>query len=395
MQIHPRKSKLLLLVAWTTGSLSLLGSLSAVHAQPNMENTRNTGVWNLEAKSRLAISGYDPVAYFPEGGGKPALGNPSITAELKGARYQFATPANREKFLANSSRYEPAHGGWCSWAMREGSKVEVDPKSFILRDNRLFLFYNGWLGDTRSKWLAGDHTSEAREADAHWRKLSGEAPRMSSAAVVSGALKSKLDPMVGRGPQADPHRDEAMQKRTAIVAETGVVETALKLGATAPDFELPDADGKPVKLAALRAKGPVILTWYRGVWCPFCNLQLHAYQQSLSEFQSLGATLVAISSQLPDSSRQTAEKSDLQFPVLSDVGSKVGRQYGLIYTLPDGMRTDLHKYNGEGSRELPLAATYVVDASGKIVYAMVTADYSQRAEPADIIEALKKLQPVK
>ena len=142
---------------------------------------RNPAQWNLDAKTHLAITGYDPVAYFPEGGGRATKGDAKFAAEYKGAVYHFVSADHKEKFLVNPARYEPAHGGWCSWAMQEGDKVDVDPTSFIVRNDRLFLFYNGFLGDTRSKWLKGDHTAEARSADGNWRKLSGEEPRMASA----------------------------------------------------------------------------------------------------------------------------------------------------------------------------------------------------------------------
>lgn len=129
------------------------------------------------AKDGLAIEGYDPVAYFPEGGGKPQQGNKAITAEHRGATYRFASPAHRDLFLKNPKRYEPAYGGWCAWAMKDGEKVEVDPKSFIVKDDRLFLFYNGFIADTRSKWLKGDHNAEAATCDANWKKIAGEEKR--------------------------------------------------------------------------------------------------------------------------------------------------------------------------------------------------------------------------
>jgi YHS domain-containing protein len=155
---------------------------------------RNTPQWNLDSKTRLAINGYDPVAYFPEGGGKAAKGDAKFTTEYKGATYRFVSADHKEKFLANPARYEPAHGGWCSWAMQEGDKVEIDPTSFIVRNDRLFLFYNGFIADTRSKWLKGDHNAEARSADGNWRKLSGEEPRMTSAATQPATTAPAAEP---------------------------------------------------------------------------------------------------------------------------------------------------------------------------------------------------------
>jgi YHS domain-containing protein len=143
---------------------------------------RNVAEWNV-GKDRLAIQGYDPVAYFPEDGGVATKGDEKITVEYEGVVYRFASAAHREKFLASPSRYEASHGGWCSYAMLEGDKVQVDPKSFIVKDGRLFLFYKGFLGDTRAKWLKADPAAETKTADAMWKKISGESAR---AATPSG-----------------------------------------------------------------------------------------------------------------------------------------------------------------------------------------------------------------
>ena len=149
---------------------------SALAASPGDKSTepvRRVAEWNI-GKEKLAIQGYDPVAYFPEGGGAATKGDESITAEYGGVVYRFASAAHREKFLASPARYEPAHGGWCSYAMLEGDKVQVDPRSFIVKDGRLFLFYKGFLGDTRAKWLKADHATETKTADAMWKKIRGE-----------------------------------------------------------------------------------------------------------------------------------------------------------------------------------------------------------------------------
>lgn len=142
------------------------------------EPVRNIKEWNLpHSKAKLAIKGYDPVAYFPEGGGKPAKGSAKCSTEYKGVEYRFTSAEHRETFLANPDRYEPAHGGWCSWAMISGDKTEPDPKSFIVKDDRLFLFYDGLFGDTRAQWLKTDHDTSAAAADAQWKAMSGESAR--------------------------------------------------------------------------------------------------------------------------------------------------------------------------------------------------------------------------
>ena len=155
---------------------TLLLSVIALPSWASSDAVRKVSEWNV-GKDKLAVQGYDPVAYFPEGGGVPIKGDPAIVTEYAGALYRFAKAAHREKFLANPARYEPAHGGWCSYAMLQGDKVQVDPTSFIVKDDRLFLFYNGFLGNTRVKWLKGDHATEATAADAMWKTISGESAR--------------------------------------------------------------------------------------------------------------------------------------------------------------------------------------------------------------------------
>ena len=139
---------------------------------------RNTAEWDLPTRpSEPAIGGYDPVAYFPEGGGVARRGSPIIAVDAAGVLYLFASAENRARFIADPTHYEPAHGSWCSWAMRGGTKTEVDPRSFIVRKGRLFLFYDGIWGDTRALWLETDHGSSVEVADQEWAALSGEGPR--------------------------------------------------------------------------------------------------------------------------------------------------------------------------------------------------------------------------
>lgn len=351
--------------------------------------SRATAAWNLAGTSHLALSGYDPVAYFPEGGGKPAKGAQSISLVHGGVLYRFATEANKAAFESNPARYEPAYGGWCAWAMKQGDKVEVDPESFVIQDNRLLLFYNGVFADTRSKWLKGDATAEAAAADASWLKISGEAPRPTS-------LQARLDAKNAEfRAKASPQTTALFEQGIQDIAASGVLATALKVGDTAPDFELPDARGGNISLKSMLASGPVVVTWYRGGWCPYCNLQLIAYQDMLPELDAAGAKLVAISPQAPDSSLSTAEKDQLRFAVCSDPGNRVAHAYGIAYKLAEPVRSylekgvSLSKVNADDSGELPLAATYVIDRSGKIIYAFVEADYRKRAEPADILQAVR------
>lgn len=184
------------------------------------------------------------------------------------------------------------------------------------------------------------------------------------------------------------------------VRSSGVLNHALKVNDHAPAFTLPDAFGHEVSLQALLAKGPVVISFYRGEWCPFCNLELHALQEALPRFQELGASLVAISPEKPDSGIVATEKHKLTYPVLSDFENKVARQFGIVFQIGDALKefsrnvfkNDLAVRNGEASYELPVPATYVIDAAGVIRFAHIDVDYmAGRAEPEAIVTALEAM----
>lgn len=184
------------------------------------------------------------------------------------------------------------------------------------------------------------------------------------------------------------------------VRTAGTTDAALKVGQFAPDFTLPDVFGNPVSLASLLARGPVVISFYRGEWCPFCNIELRALQQELPAIEQLGATLVAISPEKPDYGVVAAEKNKLTFPVLSDFGNRVARQFGIVFQIGPELKefainvfkNDLALRNGEQSYELPVPATYVIDSSRIVRFAHVDVDYmTGRAEPAEIISALKTI----
>ena len=184
----------------------------------------------------------------------------------------------------------------------------------------------------------------------------------------------------------------------AQAVAAGLVRHALQPGQTAPNFTLPDASGQPQSLANLLQQGPVVLTFYRGNWCPYCNVQLRAYQQAMPELAHYGAALVAISPQTPDFTSLTASEKALTFPVLSDVGNAVARQYGLAYQVgsevADTLRSvgiELAAFNGTADDELPLTATFLIGTDGIIAWAEVAANFKHRPDPADLVAALAQL----
>lgn len=180
------------------------------------------------------------------------------------------------------------------------------------------------------------------------------------------------------------------------LAKSGIARSAVQVGATAPEFSLPDTHGNSVALSSLLARGPVVLTFYRGGWCPFCDLQLRAYQSVLPQLHALGAELVAVSPQTADYALSDVEKKQLTFPVLHDPGNRVARTYGLVYALSEPLRqlqeafgNPIPKFNGDSSWELPMPGTFVIDRQGKVKLAHVDANYMVRLEPAAILDALK------
>ena len=210
-------------------------------------------------------------------------------------------------------------------------------------------------------------------------------------------LKSELEELrAGFVQRAEPARIELMQRATATLRATGIATTALQIGAVAPALTLPDAKGRAVSLPALWARGPVILVFYRGGWCPYCNATLRAWQSRMADVAAQGATLVAVSPQTSAASLATVENNALTFVVLSDTALAAARGFGVAFTLADEVvavykssGNDLALQNGNGEWVLPVPATYVLGRDGVVIYAHVDADYRERAEPSAVLAALR------
>jgi peroxiredoxin len=176
------------------------------------------------------------------------------------------------------------------------------------------------------------------------------------------------------------------------------VRAALSVGDAMPSFELKDAEGKSVSSSDLLKTGNLVIVFYRGSWCPFCNAYLHKLQGRLGDISAAGGKLVAISVEDPDASMAIAKKNELKYTVLSDPGLAVAKKFKIVYSFSaemdkayKGYGLDIAKHNQMEKPELPLAATYIVDRSGKITYAFLDADYKKRAEPDAVIENLKTI----
>ena len=198
--------------------------------------------------------------------------------------------------------------------------------------------------------------------------------------------------------KASAEKKKIYAEGIAAVKASGITQSALQVGDKAPDFKLKNANGQTVQLYEELKKGPVILTWYRGGWCPYCNITLHYLQEELPNFKKEGASLIALTPETPDSSLSTIEKNALEFAVLSDLNNVIAKKYGIVFTLTPEVAEayqssfDLHAYNKSESNELPMAATYIIDEDGIIQYAFLHEDYRNRAEPSEILKALKKIK---
>jgi peroxiredoxin len=199
--------------------------------------------------------------------------------------------------------------------------------------------------------------------------------------------------------KAPPEAVAAFHKATAKLIASGQAERALKAGDRAPVFTLPDADGLAVSSADLLARGPLVLTFYRGVWCPYCNLDLQAIEAAANEVRDFGASLVAISPQAAANSRRSQRENKLSFPILSDHSGEVANAFGLRFRLPDYLIAiykqfgiDLAVHNGEPSWTLPMPSRYIIGRDGVIAYAEVNPDYTRRPDPEELLPVLRRLK---
>ena len=220
-------------------------------------------------------------------------------------------------------------------------------------------------------------------------------------------LQAKLDAFktdfeAGKPPyNVPPSVIETMHRATAELIASGAAGRALKAGDRAPAFTLHDPDGKPVSSAELLAQGPLVVSFYRGVWCPYCNMELQALQAALPEFEALSANLVAISPQTAVNSRKSVRQNALGFPILSDPHNDVAASFGLRFEMPDylvdlykALKNDLPSFNGDPSWTLPMPGRFVIGQDGTILYAEVNPDYTRRPEPEDMLPALRRAASV-
>ncbi|WP_027214006.1 peroxiredoxin-like family protein [Burkholderia sp. WSM2232] len=217
------------------------------------------------------------------------------------------------------------------------------------------------------------------------------------------SLQDKLDAFradfkAGKPPFNAPSEiHPVMERATAELIASGQAARAIKAGDRAPHFNLKDQDGNDVSSAALLGKGPLVVTFYRGVWCPYCNIELQAINEVLPEIQAYGANVVALSPQTPVNSRKSVRTNELGFPVLSDVNGRTAADFGLRFALPDylvelykSLKNDLPTFNNDPGWTLPMPARYVIGQDGIVLYSEVNPDYTRRPDPSDMFPVLEK-----
>ncbi|SDR48719.1 Peroxiredoxin [Paraburkholderia fungorum] len=217
------------------------------------------------------------------------------------------------------------------------------------------------------------------------------------------SLQDKLDAFranfkAGKPPfNAPPEIHPVMERATAELIASGQAGRAIKAGDRAPHFNLKDQNGNDVSSAALLVKGPLVVTFYRGVWCPYCNIELQAINEVLPQIQAYGANVVAISPQTAVNSRKSVRTNELGFPVLSDVNGQTGADFGLRFALPDylvelyrNLKNDLPAFNNDPGWTLPMPARYVIGQDGIVLYSEVNPDYTRRPDPSDMFPVLEK-----
>lgn len=215
-------------------------------------------------------------------------------------------------------------------------------------------------------------------------------------------LKENIDSVMQElSTQISEEQMRALNECIEELVSSRIINKALKVYNNSVDFTLPDTNGKPVSLKEKLNRGPVILKFYRGHWCPICNAELVALQEILPEIKRFGATLLAISPQNIQNSRLMKDKNHLDYQILSDHNNQVARKYGLVYSIGDKANAlyhqlgiEIEKVNDVNSDELPIPATYVINANGVVVYASIEPDFTTRPEPVEILRSLENLKTV-
>jgi peroxiredoxin len=214
------------------------------------------------------------------------------------------------------------------------------------------------------------------------------------------SFKEQVDELKEQMKAAAPAEILAVfSKEAEDLGLSDVAKNALQPGTVAPLFTLPNATGSLRSLSDALGTGNVVLTFYRGIWCPYCNLQLKIYQEILPRIEAMGASLLAVSPNIPDHSLSMKEKHALSYEVLSDFDNQIAKQYKIVFSQSDAVAdmgkkvgVDIAAFNGVAKREIPVPATFIIDRQGIIRFTFANGDYTKRVEPQTVLDALASLQ---
>jgi len=224
-----------------------------------------------------------------------------------------------------------------------------------------------------------------------WRSLEESAPGLEARSLQE--ILAERKELIAK--YVPPETQAIHAQAVAELKQRHLAANILPVGAKAPAFELQDQDGRMVSSAELVAKGRLVLCFIRGRWCPFCVGQVEAVNLVMKQIEAAGAALAVISPQTVKQSFFMHDQHKLRFPLLSDAGNQVARQFGLTYRVPEFQQAvyrrafvNLPFANGDESWELPIPATYILERDGTVLYASANEDYTERAEPADVVHVL-------
>ncbi|MDX8365593.1 peroxiredoxin-like family protein [Cytobacillus sp. IB215665] len=211
-------------------------------------------------------------------------------------------------------------------------------------------------------------------------------------------LQASLDTITRQSKATMPMNAFTVLENSIASLQQAGIANGLPVGHKARDFTLTNANGNQVNLYEELTKGPIILTFYRGSWCPYCNRQLRAYEEILPDIKKIGGSLIAISPQTPDNSLTIKEKNDLSYEVVSDLKGLTAAKYNVLFDVPQEVKEvynqfglDLSEYNGGGNWVIPVPSTFMIDETSRIRFSYVNPNYMQRLEPEDLLTALRNL----
>lgn len=317
------------------------------------------------------------------------------------------TPFTAENFHAAQKNNEKIllhfQADWCPTCRVQKEKLAALEKQGVLGGVKFFsVDYDKETEFKKELKVTAQSTLVAFQGSLETGRLTGATKEGALKEFIGKSLTSltltrKLELMkAASSGRISPEKKKIMDEAAEELRASRLIRKALKVGGLMPDFSLPDSSGKTVRLRDLLKGGPVILAFYRGSWCPYCNAQLASYQEHLGAFKAKGARLIGVTPEKPDLTALMQEGKKLEFTILTDAGNKLAKQLGLVFGVPEELKKlylqfgiDLEKSQGNPDWELPVPATYVVAKDGRIIYAFVDPDYTHRADPGDILKALK------